>query len=504
MFDTEKKGEGLDLSTFDIVKVTAFHNTRFWTLMSFVWVWMVLIFKIAILAADTYTCINILIFHRWGTDDFTVYEYKVAKWIFTGCILFRFGLLVYQIAWGVHIYRTRNIALAYLNNYARLMYALSSYDYQCLFHEIDQEGFFEWACFTVYNELDNALEVLAADLPRQVINFMTLRYYATDGDTNDAILSNIKEIATTNLRLAIILSLQLATLVLFLFFFFKFALGMLLFIPIKVKVSHRGFRLLKDFCYRVVNDNVRYLVSRNHKSKTQILEEGIMDASEIRANPLLASQSTFDFSDFGKSPYAQSNVSLTDLSVRAPGDYHRLPPRTQSASSLRENPFADTDSVKTDRSRFMRNVLGNPFADPHEAVSRGASEVDLSRPLPAHSSDQQNFYRGVNASASSTTRLVSSDMKLPQRRPPPLAEHGSRLASLGSLASEASGDGLDHSVDGSQGVDRSLGAHHSRGSGSTDSAEHEDSHSALKLWNDTSTTPYPVRGVSQFYEDNDK
>ncbi|OBA21225.1 hypothetical protein METBIDRAFT_42067, partial [Metschnikowia bicuspidata var. bicuspidata NRRL YB-4993] len=294
MFDSEKKAEGLDTSTFDIVKIDSFHNTRFWTVLSFVWVWIVLILKIAILGGDTYTCVSILVFNRWGTLDYDVYEYKVAKWIFTGCIFFRFLLLAYQIAWGIHVYRTRNIALAYLNHYARLMYAIRSYNYQCLFHEIDQEGFFEWACFHVYTELDNALEVLVADLPRQVINFMTLRYYATDGDLNNAILTNIKSIATTNLRLSIILSFQLCTMVLFLFFFFKFLLAIVLYIPIKVKVAHRGFRLLKAFCYKSVNENVRFLVKRNHKPRTQILNEGLMDIKEIQANLLLASNSTFD------------------------------------------------------------------------------------------------------------------------------------------------------------------------------------------------------------------
>ncbi|RKP29088.1 hypothetical protein METBISCDRAFT_1129, partial [Metschnikowia bicuspidata] len=291
-FDSKKDTKGLEMATFDILDVKAFYNTRPWTVLSYAWIWILLILKIAVLGGDTYTCVCLLAFNRWSSEEYNMYEYKIAKWIFAGCILFRMVLLVYQVAWAVHVYRTRNIALAYLNNYARMMYAIRSYNYQCLFHQIDLEGFFEWACFFVYSQLDDAFEMLVADLPRQVINFMTLRFYATNGETNNAILANIREIAETNRRLAMVLSVQLCSLVIFLFFFFQFVLAMLLFIPIKVKVSHKGFRLLKDICYHYVNSNVRYLVKKNHKLKKELIAQGIMDFREIQENPLFQSEST--------------------------------------------------------------------------------------------------------------------------------------------------------------------------------------------------------------------
>lgn len=493
MFDTEKEKKGLELSTFDIVQVAAFHNTRFWTILSFLWVWIVLLLKLLILAGDTYTCISILVFKKWGTTDYQVYEYKVARWIFTGCILFRFVLLAYQIAWGVHVYRTRNIALAYLNSYASMMYAMRSYDYQCLFHEIDLEGFFEWACFLVYWELDNALEVLAADMPRQVINFMTLRYYATGGDSNNDILANIKLIATTNLRLSVILSFQLCTMVLFLFFFFKFALGMLFFIPVKVKVSHKGARLVKAYCYKVVNENVRYLVARNHKLKTQIVAEGIMDVQEVNANPLLASLSTLDFGDVPKPDYPygyrSTNISLTDLSVQPAADYSRLGARNYSASSLRENPFAD--APVGDKNRFMRNVSENPFADPVAPPPRTHTADTLARLQAAPVGTSDSLAHGLYgaAAADSMTRLVdnSSHTRLPERRPPPVETLApdrsdgsdlSRLSSVGLIERESSGSKVGSEFEYAEQVVES------------DDASREDV-----------TAPYPVRGVSQYFGD---
>lgn len=377
---TEEKAEQ---STFDVVKVHELHNTRLWTVLCYLGSWIIICLKIAILGADTYTCVTLLRFNRWSSEDVQVYEFKVAKWIFTGCIIFRFTLLAWQIAWAIHIYRTHNIALAYLNNYSALMYKVRSYDYHCLFHAIEMHGFFEWAGFFIYFNLDDALEVMVADLPRQVINILTLRQYATDGSSN--VLENIKKIATTNVRLSVVLSLQLLSVVIFAFFFFRFVLAMLLFIPIKVKVSDKGFRLFKAFCYLRVNEKVRLLVSHNHKSKHQLLAEGIMDADEIKANPLLASSSTFDLghSTYNLSSYGQLAMLLDDLlRSRPPRTYasslrygnrpFTRPDRLGSASSLAEYPENFT-SPFSDLGRYESNPLlatyENPFADSALLVS---------------------------------------------------------------------------------------------------------------------------------------
>lgn len=370
-FNTQKQLQDVDASTFDIVKVEAFHNTRLSTVLTYIWQWFQLLLMIAILAVDTYTCVNILVFNRWSNGEYQVYEYKVAKWIFTGCILFRYALMLYHLAWGIHIYRTRNIALAYLNNVAKLMYRLKHYDYHCLFHEIEQEGFFDWACFLVYEEIDNALEVLVADTPRQVINILTLRYYATGGDTNNDILGNIRSIANTNVRLSVILSLQLASVALFAFFFFKFLLGMILYIPIRVKVSHKGYKLLKLYCYHVVNEKVRLLVTRNHKSRKQILEEGILDLEMIKDNPLLGSESLLDLRDVQMGHlFAHHHTEESLASLRKP----HVAYTATSLATARESPYRDVqrnpfaDQFRNGSKTSFAAGISNPFADSNVAV----------------------------------------------------------------------------------------------------------------------------------------
>lgn len=468
MFDHTKEAEGLDRSTFDILRVDAFHNTRFWTVMSFVWVWILLLLKLAILGGDTYTCVSILVFNRWSLSDYEVYEYKVAKWIFTGCILFRFLLLAYQIAWGIHIYRTRNIALAYLNNYARMMYALRSYDYQCLFHEIEHPWFFPWACFYVYTEMDNALEVLVADLPRQVINFMTLRYYATGGELNNDILANIKLIATTNLMLSVILSFQLCTMVLFLFFFCRFLLGLLLYIPIKVKSSHKGHRLLKAYCYKAVNDRVRFLVRRNHKPKLQLYNEGILPLGEIQANPLLASSSTMDLLDSGYTRDYDYHQTKDLESYAYPSYPHAESGSTISLADLdRPNPFADLG-----RDRFVSNAPGDPFAD--SPVAAHFDPLQIRPPVRSQTSDSLMARRADNNS------MFSSDV--PQY---------SRLKSTTPHKNDSSAELL---------LRRRPEPFDSESGSDTSSLKGEKPPTVAELTHLDDDAPYPVRGVSQYFE----
>lgn len=488
-FDTEKQLKEVDSSTFDIVQVETFHNTRFSTVFWFLWLWILLFLQTTILAMDCYTCINILAFHKWSSSEYQPYQYHVAKWIFTGCILFRFVLIAYQVAWGIHTYRTRNIALAYLNNVAKLMYLIRSYDYHCLFNEIEPTGSFQWSSFFVYRELDNALEVLVADLPRQVINVMTIVFYATGGLWHTNVLTNIEKIATTNLRLAVILSFMLVSACIFLFFFFSFVLGMVLYIPIRVKVSHRGFKLLKLYCYKAVNDQVRALVSRHHKPRAQILNEGLMDLLELQANSLL-SGSTLDFGDnYRKLSHYESSIRLADLGAGTVEADLKRPFRAHTASSLRENPFADNLSshpfLTSTESLSQVNPV-NPFAAPRKRPSdlfeqpssirdglRNAS-VGLAKSVLA-SVRKDSFGLTSHSVGDTSTVLATNTFDLGYHSDPPpvtplLVQHQT-VDPFSDDESEHSGDPYN-------------APYPVRGDGD-DASEH-------------SGAPYPVRGVSMY------
>lgn len=394
-------------ATFDSINVRKFRNRRIGTVLLYVWLWIFLLLQIAVLASDTYTCVNILAFDRWLTKDYQVYEYRVAKWIFTGCILFRFVLIIYHLGWAIYTYRTRNIALAYLNEMTQQMYTVRLYDYHCLFSKIERKGLFEWACFHTYFELDHALEILVADLPRQVVNILTLRFYATGGNHDNNILENIRYIATTNLRLAAILSFQLFSVVIFAIFFFRFCIGILAYIPVRVRVAHSGYTSLKTFCYHAVNEKVRLLVFSSQKL--------LLDSLADKALKMDLSESTIDLSHiaFGSREkrdlelgYSYTPLDRRERFLRDVSD-SRLSEKLMKRDFSHESNAASNAGVETfgppfelypfgttlndlswslrDTSRgpkarrellhglnFKKESLPNPFEDRHENPFRGS------------------------------------------------------------------------------------------------------------------------------------
>lgn len=303
-FNTEKEIQKyqLDVSTFDVIKVNNFRNYNCSTLFWYFYMWTLVFLSFALLATDVYSCLNILVFHKWATDDYKPYAYAIAKWIFTGCIIFQFVLLFYHWMWAIHILRTKNIALVYLNSIAKKVYSIRSYDYFCLLNNINEGSFFDWCCFLTYYELDNALQILVADTPRQVINVLTLRYYATGGELNNNILQNIEDIAKTNLYLSIILSFMCLSVFIYAIFFFRFLFGMICYVPLKVQLKKDNYNSFKDYCCSIVNDHIENSVRLNHKSKTVLLEQGILSEERIAKLPVLG-ENPPNYNDYSKTFY---------------------------------------------------------------------------------------------------------------------------------------------------------------------------------------------------------
>ncbi|CAI5760376.1 unnamed protein product [Candida verbasci] len=315
-FNAEKeiRKYSIEVSTFDVIKLSDFHNYKCSTICWYLYMWIVLFLSIALLATDIYSCLNILVFHRWANDSYTPYAYSIAKWIFTGCIIFQFCLIIYHFIWAIHIYRTKNIALVYLNSIAKRFYSIKSYYYFCLLNSIDEGEFFDWCCFLTYYELDNALQILIADTPRQVINVLTLRYYATGGDLNNAILNNIKLIARTNLYLSIILSFMCLSVVIYAIFLFKFLFGMIMYTPIKCSIKDTKHNTLKKYCINLINKSVHNAVNLHHKSKKELLDQGLLSENRIANLPSLSSINNFDSASTINLYNLRKQPSLQDLS----------------------------------------------------------------------------------------------------------------------------------------------------------------------------------------------
>ncbi|EMG47686.1 KCH1 Low affinity K(+) transporter 1 [Candida maltosa Xu316] len=315
-FNAEKEIQKyhLDVSTFDVIDVNNFRNYKFSTLFWYIYMWTLVFLSFALLATDIYSCLNILVFHKWATDNYKPYAYSIAKWIFTGCIIFQFVLLFYHWLWAIHILRTKNIALVYLNSIAKKVYSIRNYNYFCLLNNINEGNFFDWCCFLTYYELDNALQILIADTPRQVINVLTLRFYATGGELNNNILQNIEAIAQTNLYLSVILSFMCLSVFIYAIFLFRFLFGMLCYIPLKVQLKKQDYHSFKDYCCYLINEHVSKAVTLHHKPKTELLEQGILPRERIADLPGLPDKKYRD-NDYSKTFYNASERNVTNDSI---------------------------------------------------------------------------------------------------------------------------------------------------------------------------------------------
>lgn len=141
--------------------------------------------SISVYAVDTFTAINLLAFNRWAGQIKPEVDLKYSRWIFAGCIILSFVLLIYRWLKALKVMRGGKVAKAYLDPLAVRV--------ECIRMGKEGRG---WKRFLVFAELTKSrkgadyvalfayysfeawLRILFAEGPRVVINGMTLYAYA--------------------------------------------------------------------------------------------------------------------------------------------------------------------------------------------------------------------------------------------------------------------------------------------------------------------------------------
>lgn len=141
--------------------------------------------SISVYAVDTFTAINLLAFNRWAGQIQPEVPLKYSRWIFAGCIIFSFVLLIYRWVRALKVMRGGKVAKSYLDPLAVRV--------ECI--RMGKEGH-GWKRFLVFAELTKSrkgadyvalfayysfeawLRILIAEGPRVVINGITLYAYA--------------------------------------------------------------------------------------------------------------------------------------------------------------------------------------------------------------------------------------------------------------------------------------------------------------------------------------
>ncbi|EDO16318.1 hypothetical protein Kpol_1059p8 [Vanderwaltozyma polyspora DSM 70294] len=285
--------------TFDDLDASEFKNKKRGTVCSYIFFVLILNFlKTALFISDVYTCIKLLAFNSWSNNIVQPYlPFRISKWLFSACILFSIVLLIWELIRGLRVFRTKNIALSYVNNFCQTYYSLKSYSTFCVFNKITADNRFQKIAFFTFFELKNCFRILFADTPRQVINGLTLWSVlittsdgATLGDleTINGLLQKIKNIAQTNHAEAVILSLMLFSFVIWCIFITKLTVAMICSIFVYHElIMMNKFNGLREYVCVTVNIKIDELIERQSKLKDgEDIDSSINSINEFRFKTL--------------------------------------------------------------------------------------------------------------------------------------------------------------------------------------------------------------------------
>ncbi|GAA6033615.1 hypothetical protein JCM8097_001486 [Rhodosporidiobolus ruineniae] len=274
---------------FDFIDVSQFHTTACGTRLTYGWLWLMFIKSIAVYVADIYTLVALLASNRWSasilqsdaaksestSSDVLQVPFKIGKWIFFGCIIFSFLLLLWEARKARAIIKSRDISYAFTNVMSQNWYALRSYDHYCFFCQIDNSkkkkdefAFFVFFTFKGWKRL------LLADAPRQVINALTLYSFGkSENWTTDFSVywsgSLLKKGILVSMLFTVIVWVISAALLL---------VAAVMYIPLLCYIQGN----LKEYCCHKVDKRIAELMKR--KNRKRLAQEAKRAAAEARGD----------------------------------------------------------------------------------------------------------------------------------------------------------------------------------------------------------------------------
>lgn len=140
--------------------------------------------SISVYAVDTFTAINLLAFNRWAGQIKPALDLKYSRWVFAGCIILSFVLLIYRWMRALKVMRGGKVAKAYLDPLAVRVECIRMGETRgwkrfLVFAELtkSRKGA-DYVALFAYFSFEAWLRIVFAEGPRQVINAMTLIAYA--------------------------------------------------------------------------------------------------------------------------------------------------------------------------------------------------------------------------------------------------------------------------------------------------------------------------------------
>ena len=130
--EREKLGEGTPEQRWDYIvanigprisigntnscqNLSDFKPTSCFAPLSYGILYISLLISVAVYVVDTWTAANLLFFNRWSGQVQPIIPFDIARWIFAGCIILSWILLVYRWLRAIRVMRSGIVAASYLD-----------------------------------------------------------------------------------------------------------------------------------------------------------------------------------------------------------------------------------------------------------------------------------------------------------------------------------------------------------------------------------------------------
>lgn len=302
-----------------------------------------LIVSISVYAVDTFTAINLLAFDRWAGQIKPEIPLNISRWIFAGCIILSFILLVYRWVRAVRVMRQGGVAKSYLDPLAVRVQSMRwgkgrGWKRFLVFAELtkSRKGADYVALFT-YFSFEAWLRIVFAEGPRQVVNALTLysvlrlklvpegAHAPDDGHSPVAqFFVNIGILADSNHFQAVVLFGMLWTLVIWVISVLSLAISVvlyLLFLWHHIPSADGG---LTGYCRnkinrrmeRVVKAKVDKALKKENQLRAREEAQAAREGWQVKKQPTLPNISTSDLDSLSGLSRQTTMTTLPEYSSR--------------------------------------------------------------------------------------------------------------------------------------------------------------------------------------------
>lgn len=276
----EKIGEAREEQKWDYINLSDFRSTTCFTPFSYGILYISVFISIAVYGVDTFTAANLLFFNRWSGQVKPVIPFAISKWIFAGCILLSWVLLVYRWVRAMRVIRSGVIATNYLDPLAVVIQSVRmgrrgrGWRRFLVFAELTKgRRGAEYVALFTYFSFEAWLRIIFAEGPRQFINALTLysvmqadlvptgEHRAIEGHSPiGQFFVNIQILATHNREQVVIIIGMLFTLIIWFISVLSLLVAVLFYLTFLWHHIPNKDRGLSSYCRRKIDSRLQKIV----------------------------------------------------------------------------------------------------------------------------------------------------------------------------------------------------------------------------------------------------